>query len=137
MIYKSNVPVSWQKGDGMEKIAPVAPPRSEKSQQQCSHCDAGLLFCCMDMLRIDRTKLMCDEPLLYRELQGVCMLCPNRQECSLDLAVGELDADKWDEWWLYCPNSAMLRTIGALQKCGPSPRYASAGGFSHLRAGED
>jgi hypothetical protein len=36
----------------------------------------------MEMLQIDRAKLM-DEPLLYRELQGVCTLCPNRQECSL------------------------------------------------------
>jgi hypothetical protein len=57
----------------------------------------------------------------------------NRQECSIDLAAGEFDAAKWEEWWLYCPNSAMLRTIGALQKCGPSPRYATADDFSHLR----
>jgi hypothetical protein len=114
----------------MEKVAPIAPSRSEKSKQQCSQCDAGLLFCCMDMLQIDRTKLMRDEPLLYRELQGVCTLCPNRQECSLDLAAGKFDAgnwqNTWEEWWLYCPNSAMLRTIGALQKCGRSPRYARA-----------
>jgi hypothetical protein len=31
-----------------------------------------LLFCCMEMLQIDRARLMRDEPLLYRELQGVC-----------------------------------------------------------------
>ena len=33
------------------------------------YLDAGLLFCCMDMLQIDHNKLMRDEPLLYRELQ--------------------------------------------------------------------
>ena len=117
----------------MERIAPVGPPHSKKSKQQCTHGDAGLLFCCMEMLQIDRARLMHDEPLLYRELQGVCTLCPNRQECSIDLAAGGFDAAKWEEWWLYCPNSAMLRTIGALQKCGPSPRYATADDFSHLR----
>ena len=117
----------------MERIAPVGPPHSKKSKQQCAHGDAGLLCCCMEMLQIDRARLMRDEPLLYRELQGVCTLCPNRQGCSIDLAAGEFDAAKWAEWWLYCPNSAMLRTIGALQKCGPSPRYATADDFSHLQ----
>jgi hypothetical protein len=117
----------------MQKIAPVAPPRSEQSNQQCSRSDAGLLFCCMDMLHIDRAKLMRDEPLLYRELQGVCTLCRNRQECSVDLGRGGFDANNSDEWWLYCPNSAMLRTIGALQKCAPSPGYATSDAFSHLQ----
>ena len=124
----------------MEKSAPAAPPRSEKSKQQCSHRDAGLLFCCMNMLQIDRVKLMRDEPLLYREMQGVCTLCPNRQECSLDLAAGEFDARNWQntwEEWLYCPNSAMLKTIGALQKCKKAPEYTRAMAFSHVKAAED
>ena len=89
----------------------------------------------MDMLQIDRSKLMRDEPLLYRELQGVCTLCPNKQDCSFDLAGG-FDGIAWDEWWLHCPNSAMLTTIGALQKCGQSPRHVSASAFSHLRLPE-
>jgi hypothetical protein len=121
----------------MEKTAPAAPPSSEKSKQQCSHRDAGLLFCCMDMLQIDRVKLMREELLLYREMQGVCTLCSNRQGCALDLAAGEFDAGKWEEWWLYCPNSAMLRTIGALQKCGKTSEYARAMAFSHLKPAED
>ena len=32
--------------------------------------DADLVFCCMDMLQIDRSRLMRDEPLLYRELRA-------------------------------------------------------------------
>jgi hypothetical protein len=35
------------------------------------YLDAGLLFCCMDMLQIDHNNLMQDEPPLYREVQGV------------------------------------------------------------------
>lgn len=90
----------------------------------------------MAMLQIDRSRLMRDEPLLYRELQGVCTLCPNKQDCSFDLASG-FDGVRWDEWWLYCPNSAMLTTIGALQKRSHSPRHVSANAFSHLRLAED
>jgi hypothetical protein len=84
--------------------------------------DASLLFCCMDVLQIDHNKLAQDEPLLYRELQGVCTLCPNKRDCAFDLSK-EFDGMRWDEWWLYCPNSAMLTTIGALQKCRHPPHY--------------
>ncbi len=93
--------------------------------------DAGLLFCCMDVLQIDDDKLARDEPLLYREVQGVCSLCPNKRGCASDLSRG-FDAMRWDEWWLYCPNSAMLTTIGALQKCGRPSNCASLAKFSYL-----
>jgi hypothetical protein len=95
--------------------------------------DAGLLFCCMDVLQIDDDKLARDEPLLYRELQGVCSLCPNKRECALDLSGG-FDAMRLDEWWLYCPNSAILTTIGALQKCGRAANRAQLAKLSHLRS---
>lgn len=36
--------------------------------------DASLLFRCMDMLPVDRSDLARDDPLLFRELQGVCTL---------------------------------------------------------------
>ena len=113
----------------VEKIR-QSPSRTDALASPCNF-DASLPFRCMDMLQIDRSKLMRDEPLLYRELQGVCTLCPNKQDCSFDLAGG-FDGVRWDEWWLYCPNSAMLTTIGALQKCGRSPHYVSASAFSHL-----
>ena len=94
--------------------------------------DASLLFSCMDVLQIDHSKLARDEPLLYRELQGVCTLCPNKRDCSLDLLDG-FAGMRWDEWWLYCPNSAMLTTIGALQKCQHPAQYNTASSFSRLR----
>jgi hypothetical protein len=113
----------------------------KKIQQSCSRADAlaspcyfdaGLLFRCMDMLQIDRSQLKRDEPLLYRELQGVCTLCRDKQDCSFDLAGG-FNGLRRDAWWLYCPNSAMLTTVRALQKCGQSPRQVSASAFSHLQ----
>jgi hypothetical protein len=117
-------------------IVMIKPSRGRKTpklaKRECHAQDADLLFCCMDMLQIDRSRLMRDEPLLYRELQGVCTLCPNKQDCSFDLASG-FDGVRWDEWWLYCPNSAMLTAIGALQKCRHPPHYNSASAFSRLQ----
>ena len=120
----------------MVKPATTAVPGRKTSKRPRKAHDAELLFCCMDVLQIDHGKLMRDEPLLYRELQGVCTLCLNKQECSLDLAGG-FDAIRWDEWWLYCPNSAMLTTIGALQKCRPPAHYSSANAFSRLRLSKE
>ena len=99
----------------MTKIVEKAFSAGERSKIPRHFYDASLLFCCMNMLQIDRNKLMRDDPLLFRELQGVCTLCPSKDECALDLSGG-FDSVRWDEWWLYCPNSAMLTTIGALQK---------------------
>jgi len=120
----------------MTKLIADAAAGRKSSKLRRSTYDANLLFGCIDLLQIDRNKLMREEPLLYRELQGVCTLCPSKEDCSFDLAGG-FDGVRWDEWWLYCPNSAMLTTIGALQKCGKSPRYASASAFSRLRLPKD
>jgi hypothetical protein len=116
-------------------IVEASPSDVTPKRRRNSH-DAGLLFCCMDVLQIDHSKLARDEPLLYRELQGVCTLCPNKRNCSFDLAGG-FDGMRWDEWWLYCPNSAMLTTIGALQKCRHPPHYNSARTFSRLQIPTD
>jgi hypothetical protein len=107
-------------------------PSGKTPKQRRGAHDAGLLFCCMDVLQIDHNKLAQDEPLLHRELQGVCTLCPNKRDCAFDL-TGGFDGMRWDEWWLYCPNSAMLTTIGALQKCRHPPHYNSANAFSRLQ----
>ncbi len=40
--------------------------------------DASLLFRCMDLLEVDRSDLERDDPLLFRELQGVCTLCRSK-----------------------------------------------------------
>jgi hypothetical protein len=120
----------------MGKSVIEASPSGKMPKRRRNPHDALLLFCCMDVLQIDHNKLARDEPLLYRELQGVCTLCPSKQECSLDLAGG-FDAIRWDEWWLYCPNSAMLTTIAALQKYRHPARYSSANAFSHLRLSKE
>lgn len=76
--------------------------------------DASLLFRCMDLLHIDRREFAQDDPLLFRELQGLCTLCRSKDECSRNLARG-LDCFRWDKWWVYCPNSALLTMIEAVQ----------------------
>jgi hypothetical protein len=84
--------------------------------------DASLLFRFMDMLQIDRRQLAKDEPLLFRELQGVCALCRSKEECVQDLADQFADMHR-DKWRVYCPNSAMLTAIGAMRHgCGAAPR---------------
>ena len=97
--------------------------------------DASLLFRCMDMLRIDRRQLAGDDPLLFCELQGVCTLCRSKEECAQDLAA-EFGDVRWDEWWLYCPNSAMLTMIGAVHNCDRAALQLDTGrltSLSHLR----
>ena len=116
----------------MAKPLIEASPAAKMAKRHRNPHDAGLLFCCMDALQIDQNKLARDEPLLYRELQGVCTLCRNKKDCSSDLSAG-FDCMRLDEWWLYCPNSAMLTTIGALQKCRHPPQYNSADIFSRLQ----
>jgi hypothetical protein len=115
----------------MAKLAIDSLARGKTPKRRRSPYDASLLFCCMHVLQIDHNKLAQDEPLLYRELQGVCTLCPNKRDCAFDLSK-EFDGMRWDEWWLYCPNSAMLTTIGALQKCRHPPHYNRASAFSRL-----
>jgi len=75
--------------------------------------DASLLFRCMDLLEVDRSDLERDDPLLFRELQGVCALCRRKQECWQDLAH-EFEDGGWNKCRLYCPNSARLVQIGAV-----------------------
>jgi hypothetical protein len=84
--------------------------------------DSSLLFGCMDLLQIDRSALASDDPLLFRELQGVCALCCCKEECVRGLAQ-QFDNARWDRWRAYCPNSMMLTMIGAAQNCGRAAQY--------------
>jgi hypothetical protein len=110
-----------------------ASPSAKPPKRHRNPHDAGLLFCCTDVLQIDHGRPARDEPLLYRELQGVCSLCYNKKDCSFDLASG-FDGMRWDKSWLYCPNSAMLTTIAALPKRDGSSNCAKITSFSHLRS---
>ena len=120
----------------MSNSAVKAAASGKRPKRKRNPHDASLLFCCMDVLQIDHSKLAQDEPLLYRELQGVCSLCPNKRDCASDLISG-FDGMRWDEWWLYCANSAMLTTIGALQRCRHPPHYNNANAFSRLQIDTD
>ncbi len=76
--------------------------------------DGSLLFRHMSLLRIDRGELAQEDPLLFRELQGLCALCRNKEECAEDLRH-KFDDARWHKWWDYCPNSSMLGQIRAVQ----------------------
>jgi len=78
--------------------------------------DASLLFRCMEMLQTNQAELVAEEPLLFRELQGICTLCPSKSQCADDLS-SEFDDVRWDRWRAYCPNSAMLLALSAVQNC--------------------
>ena len=79
--------------------------------------DASLLFRCMDALQIDRSELAAEDPLLFRELQGRCALCRNKESCIQDLGAGLNDA-AWDRWRDYCADAMVLMQLGAVQNCG-------------------
>jgi hypothetical protein len=84
--------------------------------------DAGLLFRRMAALQIDRDELASDDPLLFRELQGLCTLCRSKERCVLDLAQ-EHDQLGNPGWREYCPNAATLNVLGAVQNCSHAARH--------------
>jgi hypothetical protein len=84
--------------------------------------DASLLFRHMAALQVDRSALAEDDPLLFRELQGRCTLCRNKERCIEDLAIGFGDA-AWARWRDYCVNAATLTTLGAAQNCGRAAQH--------------
>jgi hypothetical protein len=109
-------------GSGLPQAVECASAACEMPQPDYNVFNGGLLFRCMDMLQIDRDALAKDEPLLFRELQGRCGLCRDRERCERELAHG-LDDSGWDKWRAYCPNSATLTTIGAVQNCAHAAQH--------------
>ena len=86
--------------------------------------DASLLFRRMILLQIDRRELARDEPLLLRELQGLCTLCARKPECVRDLKQEYLTGEP-QAWHEYCPNMAMLHALGAMHNCPRAAPYLS------------
>ena len=82
--------------------------------------DVSLLFQRMAMLRIDPGDLAEEDPLLFRELQGMCALCQSRGQCAADLAH-EFEDPGWQGWRDYCPNATTLSMLSALRVCYPGP----------------
>jgi hypothetical protein len=84
--------------------------------------DASLLFRRMAILQVDRDKLASDDPLLFRELQGLCTLCRSKERCVRDL-TRECDQAGRQDWREYCPNATTLNSLGAVQNCSWAARY--------------
>jgi len=66
----------------------------------------------MAKLHIDQDRLATDDPLLFRELQGLCTLCLSKQLCTR-----ELGSDEFGNWIEYCPNATSLNLLEALECC--------------------
>jgi len=83
--------------------------------------DIGLLLRRIAVLNIDPDALDSADPLLFRELQGLCSLCRTKGRCARDLAHDAADLG----WKKYCPNGA---TLGELAQCRAAilSRLASA-----------
>jgi hypothetical protein len=84
--------------------------------------DASPLFRRMTLLQIDRDELASDDPLLFRELQGLCTLCRSKERCVQDLAR-ECDEPGRQGWREYCPNATTLNSLGAVQNCSWAARH--------------
>jgi hypothetical protein len=84
--------------------------------------DASLLFRRLAALEIDRDELASNDPLLFRELQAVCILCRSKERCMLDLAP-ERDELANPAGREYCPNAATLNALGAVQNCARAAQY--------------
>jgi hypothetical protein len=84
--------------------------------------DASLLFRSMAVLQIDRNGLASADPLLFRELQGVCTLCRSKERCVRDFAQECDDAGRQD-WREYCPNAPTLNVLGAVQNCSRAAQH--------------
>ena len=104
------------------------PPTNETTSRYAY--DANLLFRRMELHQVDRAHLADHDPLLFRELQARCALCPSKERCAVD----NLNDAMSDEARAYCLNASTLAGLGAqIQKIalprsddlqlGPQPYY--------------
>jgi hypothetical protein len=108
---------------GPREVGAVEDAATSGGEMSARYCyDAGLLFRRMALLQIDRDELASDDPLLFRELQGLCTLCRSKGQCMQDLAQ-ECDEAPRQEWRDYCPNATTLNALGAVQNCSWAARH--------------
>ena len=69
--------------------------------------DASLMFQRMKFYQIDRAYLSDIDPLLFRELQAVCVLCPSKEQCVAD----NLNGSTSEASRAYCPNARSLTAL--------------------------
>jgi hypothetical protein len=85
--------------------------------------DASLLFRRMALNEIDLAELAEADPLLFRELQGICTLCRDKSRCIVEFS--KPDDDGPDQWRGYCPNAAALAALATEQNCGLAGAYGA------------
>ena len=76
----------------------------------------------MAALQVDRDELASDGPLLFRELQGLCALCRDKERCVLDFAQQHEGAEN-QSWRDYCPNGTTLEALATIQNCPRAAEY--------------
>ena len=86
--------------------------------------DASLLFRRMALNHVDRAEVAENDPLLFYELQGVCTLCPSKEQCILDLA-NEVVGDGSEGWRQYCPNATAFAALEMQQNCGLAGQHGA------------
>jgi len=101
----STIPFRQAPGD----IAP-APENPQIENDPVPHYtyDASLLFHRMELHQVDRVHLADHDPLLFRELQARCALCPSKEQCVLD----NLNNAMSEEARAYCANASTLTAFG-------------------------
>lgn len=61
-------------------------------------------------LQLDQNEIVRIEPVTFCQLRSRCAQCEAREQCELGLADDFADV----AWCAYCPNAAMLATLGEL-----------------------
>lgn len=67
----------------------------------------GLLEKRLAALNLDPEEIRALSPMILRDLERTCSMCPERKQCKDDMAVSALEPG----WESYCPNSGTLRTL--------------------------
>ena len=86
--------------------------------------DASLLFRRMKLHQIDHTHLAERDPLLFRQMQALCTVCPSKERC-----VVELDGTVSEEGRAYCPNARLLIALSEKTQKVPLPRRSGDAPF--------
>jgi hypothetical protein len=61
-------------------------------------------------LQLKQNEIVRIEPVAFCQLRRRCEQCESREQCELGLADDFADV----AWHAYCPNAAMLATLGEL-----------------------
>jgi hypothetical protein len=76
--------------------------------------ETNLLHRRMIVLGLDVDAWLSMEPAMLADLDESCSACASRGQCAYDLAI-HLEEPTWPDWRDYCPNTARLRMLVALQ----------------------